>query len=60
MIHQLPSRKNDTVDKEEKSRENVNAYFNASVTSTKKKIDTGNKIEKSQKSQETGVTPMDN
>ena len=38
--------KNDTVDKEDKSRENMNEKVNAFITSTKNNIDMVNKTEK--------------
>ena len=38
--------KNDTVDKEDKSRENMNEKVNAFITSTKNIIDMVNKTEK--------------
>ena len=57
MTHQLPPQKNyDTVDKVEKSRKNVNEKVNASITSTKNKIEIVKKTEKSQKFPESVFT----
>ena len=53
--HQLPPQKN-TISKLENPRENVNKKVNESITSTKKNIDTVDKIEKLKKPPEVFVT----
>ena len=57
MTHKLPPQKNDTVDKVQKSRENVNEEVKASITSTKKNSGTGGKTEKSQNPQKQLLPP---
>ena len=57
MMHQLPPQKNDTVYKVEKSGRNVNEKVNAYIISTKKKIDTVGKTEKSKNPQNQLLPP---